>query len=366
MAVQASTSTASPSHIHHSPAPHPRHHQHEQKSSSRVSLTSSKRPVRPAIKREKSGNKQKRVSIEDPEATAQEYDDMAASFPQFCTMCENQLIIPSSSVLYCSEGCRRRDMNKPLSQSAPSVHPFDSWPNTPTHSLLSFETLSPPRDIVPQRSPTAITSNRLSFTDLYSAASSDFEDDAQLFPEDASYRSRGLRHRRQESEAARYLRQFQPIGESMFKPSRRPKPQSRASTVSLEPSLSHSHSPSPGTSPSTQSGLSSLPLIYSRPLPSRVNPYSTSFGNKSISLVTPLAGPTSLPQSKSTSNLPGLRSKPSVATSVGADDLPNQLLPEELNYEKKLVVGTAPDSQSQLRSLFRFEEMQAPPTNMPT
>ncbi|KAF2675554.1 hypothetical protein BT63DRAFT_41657 [Microthyrium microscopicum] len=330
---------------------------------------SSKRPVRPAFKREKSGScKQKRVSIEDPEPTTSfnDEDDMAASFPQFCTMCENQIITPSSTILYCSDRCRRRDMNKPLSSSVPSSHGhLHSRPMTPTQAYQALDFRSPPRDIIPQRSPTAIQPNRFSFTDLSSAASSDIEDEEDT-NEDVLRRPRGpMQHRRQDSEAARYLRQFQSpafVAESSSRFARRPKPQSRASTISLAPSLTHS--PSPGTSPSSLTPLSSMPLTYSRPLPSRANPYSSSFGAKSINLVTPLAGAQSLPQSKSTISLPGLKAQASVATNVGADDLPNEMPAEELKYEKKTMVGSPqPEvATGALRSLFRFDEMQAPPS----
>lgn len=40
-------------------------------------------------------------------------DDDMASFLQFCAMCEKQIVVPNSSILYCSESCRRRDSMVP-------------------------------------------------------------------------------------------------------------------------------------------------------------------------------------------------------------------------------------------------------------
>jgi hypothetical protein len=332
----------------------------------RNSASSTRRPVRPAFKREKSGTtSKKRVSIEDPESQAfEDHEDMTTSFPQFCTSCERQIITPNSTILYCSESCRRRDMNKPLASSVPSPHHLRSRPMTPAESLSGLEHLSPPRDIIPQKSPT-ITANRFSFTDLFTAGqASDPEEDVEVSEESQAQATRPNHHRRQDSEAAKYLRQFQSpsfIVDSTTKPLRRPNPQSRSSTYSLAPSLTHS--PSPGTSPSSYTPLSSLPLAYSRPLPPRANPYSRSYGTKGMSLVTPHAGARSVPH-VNLSNLPGLKAQPSLSTNVGADELPNELPVEDLTYEKKSMVSSAPrEGKSAIRSLFRFDDMQAPPSH---
>jgi hypothetical protein len=334
-----------------------------QPSHCRNSAALSKRPARPAFKREKSGTSKKRVSIEDPEPQAfKDHEDMTTSFPQFCTSCERQIITPNSTILYCSESCRRRDMNKPLASSVPSSHHLHSRPMTPAQSQAGLDQLSPPRDIIPQKSPT-ITSNRFSFTDLFAAGTtSDVEEDVESSEDSQRQAIRPKHHHRQDSEAARYLRQFQSpsfIAETATKPPRRPA-QSRSSTYSVAPSLTHS--PSPGTSPSSFTPLSSLPLAYSRPLPPRANPYSRSYGAKNINLVTPHAGPQSAAHIN-LSNLPGLKAQPSLSTNVGADELPDELPTDDLKYEKKPMVGSVPrESKGALRSLFRFDDMQAPPT----
>jgi hypothetical protein len=61
-------------------------------------------------------------------------------------------------------------------------------------------------------------------------------------------------------------------------------------------------------------------------------------------------------------SLPGFKARPSISTDVGAELLPSELPQEELSYERKSVVGSVGESAGALRSLFRFSEMQAPPT----
>ena len=36
------------------------------------------------------------------------------SFPFLCAICERQMVSPSNSVMYCSDACRQRGMNKPV------------------------------------------------------------------------------------------------------------------------------------------------------------------------------------------------------------------------------------------------------------
>jgi hypothetical protein len=92
------------------------------------------------------------------------------------------------------------------------------------------------------------------------------------------------------SEASRYLRQFHPTAYTAENiRAHRPR-YSRASTsqasASAAPSLSH-----------TPASSFSYSLPYtpatSRPLPPRHNPHGSSYGSKSIDLVTPLTAPSS-------------------------------------------------------------------------
>ncbi|EEH40187.1 hypothetical protein PAAG_02242 [Paracoccidioides lutzii Pb01] len=50
------------------------------------------------------------VAPEDKE----QHLSMATPFLQFCATCERQIMIPSDSILYCSESCRRKDATKSL------------------------------------------------------------------------------------------------------------------------------------------------------------------------------------------------------------------------------------------------------------
>jgi hypothetical protein len=115
---------------------------------------------------------------------------------------------------------------------------------------------------------------------------------------------------RRESEASRYLRQFQSATGMTETYVRSVRPRyNRASTsqvtFSAAPSLSHTP---------TSSASFSLPYTPStRPLPHRVNPHSSSYSAKSIDLVTPFAyatAPSSPPQYS-------LKSAPVSTTSKG-------------------------------------------------
>lgn len=95
---------------------------------------------------------------------------------------------------------------------------------------------------------------------------------------------------RSDSEASRYLRHFQSATYAADT-IRAPRPRySRSSTSQISfgtaPSLSHT----PASSISF-----SLPFTpaATRPLPSRTNPHSSSYGTKSIDLVTPVTAPSS-------------------------------------------------------------------------
>ncbi len=142
---------------------------------------------------------------------------------------------------------------------------------------LSLEDLTFP-DIVPQRSPTQPESKHSSRAS--SVISSD--DNTPLTDEKAQ---------RPDSEAARYLRQFQSSSSYTTESNRPSRPRyNRASTSQINfgnvPSLSHT--------PMSAGGFS-LPFTPSttRPLPPRNKPHSSSYGSKSIDLVTPLTAPSS-------------------------------------------------------------------------
>lgn len=98
-----------------------------------------------------------------------------------------------------------------------------------------------------------------------------------------------------DSDASRYLRQFQSATASSTETAVRPnRPRfNRASTsqvtFSTAPSLSHT--------PASSVSLSMPYTPSTRPLPPRTNPHSSSYSSKSIDLVTPWSGTYTAPSS---------------------------------------------------------------------
>jgi hypothetical protein len=216
--------------------------------------------------------------------------DMAASFLQYCAMCEKQILTPSNAILYCSEACRRKDSCKPLSLAAVAMT------HTPPSSAPSS-----PHPLLPLRTPTGTTSPT---TAAIGIPASRLNANSDVDP--TEWKPRLLT--RCNSEAFRYLSQFHSPtsagasdahGEGgggghrhLF---------SHRSTTSIAsmttPSLSLSQTPSTASS-SLSTGAEHD--FNTRPLQSRQNPmYSASAGTtKSVDLVMPFVAPstaTSLP-----------------------------------------------------------------------
>ncbi|KAJ9667087.1 hypothetical protein H2201_002922 [Coniosporium apollinis] len=290
------------------------------------------RPARPTAshKRALSHRPPKSVQLESPSRTDDEEEAMAASFLQYCAFCEKQIIVPNNAILYCSESCRRKDNNKPVVST-----PYTSE-NSPPHTPFANFTFDdlPVHNIVPQRSPTAPNIHRMSST--FSEAS----EDEHMYSGDESRMSK-------DTEAARYLRQFQSQDGSSTRTWRPRYNRSSTSTAAYSTAPSLSHTP-------TSTASASLPYTPStRPLPLRQNPYN-SYGSRSIDLVTPFtAAPTTAPSSLRDYSL---KSVATAATSAG-------VVEAGLLYEKKSSLPPASLSQGSLKQLFRFNEMQAPPSH---
>jgi ECL1/2/3 zinc binding proteins len=226
-----------------------------------------------------------------PEDAAVGNQEMAASFLQYCAMCEKQILTPSNSILYCSDACRRKDSCKPLALAAVAMSP----PITPPSSVPSS-----PRPIHPLRTLTGtmtVSTSSIRIPADLNNAKSDF-DAAEWKPK---LRGRG------ESDAFRYLSQFHRSTSTLGttdtqddRPARRPLLSLRttASLASMTPSsLSLSQTPS---TPSSSLSPAAEYDFNTRPLQSRHNPmYSASAGTtKGIDLVMPYVAPslaTSLP-----------------------------------------------------------------------
>ncbi|KAI1609871.1 life-span regulatory factor-domain-containing protein [Exophiala viscosa] len=201
--------------------------------------------------------------------------EMAASFLQYCAMCEKQITTPSNSILYCSEACRRKDTAKPLSASN-LTSPYNEY--SPS---LSRPTL-PSR--MSSTSPDYFTSTSRIPSDIHHHKSD--LDPTEWKPK--------LAHRGA-SEAFRYLSRFH---QTMMDGDAAPQHVHRHKS-SASASLSMMTTPSLGNTPTTTSssfdsayyGLSSF-SFSTRPLPPRQNPmYSTSANGKGIDLVTPHIAP---------------------------------------------------------------------------
>ncbi|EUC38326.1 hypothetical protein COCVIDRAFT_86946 [Bipolaris victoriae FI3] len=269
---------------------HVRHLSHQSKKSQPPHA----RPSRPLSKRVQS-HATKAASKVAPSKDADlavdddDEDSMAVSFLNYCTVCEKQIVVPSNTVLYCSESCKKKDAEKSLNyyydHYSPPTTPFANF----TFDDLAF------RDIVPQRSPTQPDSKRSScaFSDV---SSDDNTDD------------------RYQSDASKYLRKFQSAPTYAPDNMRAYRPRyNRASTsqysTSAAPSLSHT----PASSVSY-----SLPYTpaTTRPLPPRTKPSRNGSygGGKSIDLVTPVTAPSS---PKSYSHKSPAVSRTSVSTIEG-------------------------------------------------
>ncbi|KAF2819358.1 hypothetical protein CC86DRAFT_144962 [Ophiobolus disseminans] len=246
------------------------HHARHPSHTSKKSLPAHARSNRPTSKRSHSHGKSGSKNAHPKEEEFESWDDgdMAVSFLNFCTVCEKQIITPSNSILYCSESCRRKDTEKSLTYAFEHHSP----PTTP-FANFSFEDFHF-RDIVPQRSPTHAESKRSS------CAFSDISSDDNTWSINEKSQSSN-------TEASRYLRQFQ---SSAYTPeAHRPRyNRTSASQVSFSAAPSLSHTPASSIS-------YSLPYTpaTARPLPPRYNPHSSSYGSKSIELVTPVTAPSS-------------------------------------------------------------------------
>ncbi|KAI5195428.1 hypothetical protein E4T42_07372 [Aureobasidium subglaciale] len=247
-------------------------------------------------------------------------DEDMAGLPQFCATCEKQILTPAcNSILYCSESCRRKDHNKPLSHSILPSEPSPQ-PITPRSSYF-FEDNQ--HEILPMRSPTVVRPPSLAFSDDSSDLSGSEEQPA---------------YRRSESDGYRYL--------SHYRYSSTDQSPRRASYEPYTPSLSH-------TPTSLLSTVGSY--LSARPLPGRKNPYSASFSSLSVDLVTPVVNTEPLTASTDLSHQStSLRSSVSTSTAF-------RVVEGEMSYEKKdYASGTSP-SKGSLRQLFFHEAMQAPP-----
>ncbi|KAF3387512.1 hypothetical protein F1880_001475 [Penicillium rolfsii] len=231
--------------------------------------------------------------------------DMAASFLNFCAMCERQITIPNNTILYCSESCRRKDSAKPLSASVPSTSTFStrmsiSNPQMYTYSSTTSPPTSPPlspRTIVAPMTPTVISSSTPVPSVRIPAAIHDAKSDLDptewkpvLCARTDSTTSISTTSSLATSDAWGYLSRFH--GGSTALLARR----SHRSTTSLStldvagtPSLTHAHSVASSVSSTASYEHEHEHEHEHRPLPPRHNPFFSlsQAAEKGMALVVP-------------------------------------------------------------------------------
>lgn len=266
------------------------HHQHRRTSSNGSKL----RAVRPALHRRStttySINKLGSGQVKQSVSTCDDESEMAASFLNFCAMCERQITVPDNSLLYCSERCRRKDSCKPLSASCPSTASMPYSTTPPTSPPMS------PRTIVAPMTPTRRPSTAIRIPGEHHDAKTDL-DPTEWKPVIPMGSGPGGLSTLATSEAWQFLSQFH---DEPMMPTRRPRAIHRSSTTSLSAwSASGMTLPALTSTPSTvASSLSSTasdgpgPLhesIHHRPLPPRHNPCfsSSASATKGVELVVP-------------------------------------------------------------------------------
>ncbi|KAJ5585442.1 uncharacterized protein N7459_005242 [Penicillium hispanicum] len=228
--------------------------------------------------------------------------DMAASFLNFCAMCERQITVPNNSLLYCSERCRRKDSCKPLSASLPSMTNMSSTTSSSTSASSTTPPTSPPlspRTIVAPMTPTRVHTHPIPSIRIPSHMH-----DAKTDLDPTEWKpvpppSRTSAASLASSDAWHYLSQFHGGDESLL---RRPSSlhRSTASLPALVGGAGAAHVPMPSltNTPSTvASSFSSTASDYlssmyeasaQRPLPPRHNPYFPSCSaTKGVELVVP-------------------------------------------------------------------------------
>ncbi|KAI9368270.1 life-span regulatory factor-domain-containing protein [Aspergillus egyptiacus] len=229
----------------------------------------------------KLGSGQIRTSAADDEQVL----EMAASFLNYCAMCERLITVPDNRLLYCSESCRRKDSHKPLSASLSSYSTMSAPNSTPASPSTSPPTIVAP--LTPTKAPIKTSQPIRIPADAHDAKTDlDPTEWKPVISTDGRYASAMA------SDAWKYLSQFH--GDQVVLPIRRARGDYYSSeSISTLPSLSHS----PSLTPSTASSLSSAASDYmssmresaQRPLPPRHKPCYSGSGSvsKGVDLVVP-------------------------------------------------------------------------------
>ncbi|PSK35052.1 hypothetical protein B9Z65_1635 [Elsinoe australis] len=250
-----------------------------------------------------------------------EEEDMAG-LPNYCTTCEKQIITPNASLLYCSEACRRKDGNRPISECLETGFPSPS-------PIANYDAASSYPDIVPRRSPSVMRPSSIA------------SEDSSIYERPQMSRA--------DSEAAHYLSQF--LSTSSSSPTRR---SARPGYYRNQTTASHSTLPSLSHTPNSFASPSSSYNSVSRTAPNRPiywNSHRHHSSTRSIDLVMPVTAPASVNKTEGEASL---RSHASTATAFPVAE-------GELTYEKKPMAETSREASGSLKQLFAHEAMRRSP-----
>ncbi|MCJ1399085.1 hypothetical protein MMC11_002287 [Xylographa trunciseda] len=312
-------------HAHHHSSPH-----------LKKSAAKSHRPALPkSLSSPKLAVKGGRIKLAEEQLDKEDEDDgMAASFLQYCAMCEKQIIVPNNSILYCSESCRRKDGNKTFAaDSYLKGYSTTTMPTSPEPMDVFGLTT---RSIVARRRPTVL-SNDISKPPLLHHFKSDL--DPTEWKPDLVHRST--------SEANNYLSQFHrsPPGVAM---TRRSAWDGRSTTSALmmaqtAPSLSHT----PTTSMTSSEGsIAGTPYEFVASLDTSEGHGTACSGSgstKTVEAVTPAVTDGSPPSPiKETKTLKKNRPSPVIGDMV---------------YEKKWVSGSVEHVTGSLKKLLYLQQI---------
>ncbi|KAL8683964.1 MAG: hypothetical protein Q9224_006647 [Gallowayella concinna] len=178
-----------------------------------------------------------------------EDDDMATSFLQFCVTCDQQILVPNNSLLYCSERCKRMD--------AQHVSDYSSYVPMTTPIISGDGELDPPgskEPLVPRAIPTPRPTPSARIPPKAHEGKSDL-DPTEWKPK--------LVHR-PSSDASKYLSQFHSTPPAYGSP-RRASPHRPAAVSSQTMSSIPMNAPSLSATPSASSTSSSSDSIAGTP-----------------------------------------------------------------------------------------------------
>lgn len=217
---------------------------------------------------------------------------MASSFLQFCAMCEKQIVVPNSSILYCSESCRRRDSFVPTTnlylnlmsptEIGPSAHSDSNFDLSGSRSPAHVAAMQPtPRPTSDARIPPVAHNGKsdLDPTEWKPAEPTLMESKSPPSPKDGKPKL----PLRTGNEAFSYLSKFHRSNDSLSS-KRRPTLGHDRSTLSSRTAPSLSHTPTASTS--SEESLSGTPYEFvARPtlsMPTTTNSRCTKRGKLAL------------------------------------------------------------------------------------